>query len=137
MAVWLVAAAIHGLIGVAMGAYAAHGMIGAEPQQQAWMETAVAFQMWHAPALLAVALLTAIRETRNRSFGTAAALAVAGTGFFFGTLLFSGSLYFLALTGSRGVAWITPFGGFALLIGWIALGWHGIGQWRRSANDTR
>lgn len=142
MALWLVAAAIHGLVGVAMGAYAAHGMAAAEPQRQAWMETAVAYQMWHALALLAVAALAANHAIRGRSSGRerssgGAALALAGAGFFLGALLFSGSLYLLALTGSRSLVWVTPFGGLAFLVGWVALGWYGIAQWRNGANPVR
>ncbi|WP_425449980.1 DUF423 domain-containing protein [Virgifigura deserti] len=137
MALWLVAAAIHGLVGVAMGAYAAHGMAGTiEPQRQAWMETAVSYQMWHALALLAVAALAANHGMRERSPG-GAALALAGVGFFLGALLFSGSLYLLALAGSRGLVWVTPFGGVAFLVGWVALGWYGIAQWRNGANPVR
>lgn len=124
MAVWLVAAAVNGLIGVTMGAIAAHGMPGdPDAQRQAWMDTAVAYQMWHALALLAVGLLAADAEAPRR-----AALILAGTGFLVGIVLFSGSLYLLALTDFRGLVWITPIGGSAFLLGWVALGWHGLGR---------
>ncbi len=75
-------------------------------------ETAARYQMYHALALLAVALLR-----RRRS----AAAAVAGWAFLIGIILFSGSLYALALSGAKWLGMITPAGGVALLVGWAAL----------------
>lgn len=124
MAIWLVLAAVAGFVGVAMGAIAAHGMSGGpDPQRQEWVQTAVTYQMWHALALLAVALLAADPEAPRRG-----ALLLAGAGFVVGVLLFSGSLYLLAFTGTRGLGMITPFGGLAFLVGWVALGWHGLAR---------
>ncbi len=114
---WLAAGAINGLVSVAMGAFAAHGLkdrVTAEALD--WVRTASSYEMWHALALIGVALLTA--------HGTTRALWLAGCGFLAGCVLFSGSLYLLALSSWRGFAFVTPMGGVALLIGWAALAWH-------------
>lgn len=69
----------------------------------------------HALGLVLVGLLAGRWPTR--------AVRVAGGLLFAGTLLFSGSLYLLVLTGARGLAWLTPFGGVAFMLGWLALAW--------------
>ncbi len=76
-------------------------------------ETAARYQMYHALALLGVAWVA------SRAPGTLA--TGAGWLFLIGTLLFSGSLYALALTGARALGAITPLGGLAFLAGWICL----------------
>jgi uncharacterized membrane protein YgdD (TMEM256/DUF423 family) len=75
--------------------------------------------MYHAIALLAVAWAAA------RWPGSAATTA-AGWLFVAGTMLFSGSLYALALTGQRWLGAITPFGGAAFILGWLALAWRAL-----------
>jgi uncharacterized membrane protein YgdD (TMEM256/DUF423 family) len=118
---WLSAAAANGLIAVATGAFAAHGLKDRlTPEALGWIKTASDYEMWHGLALLAIALL-------GRGALRAAALA-----FLIGIVLFSGSLYLLALTGWRGFAWVTPFGGVALLLGWALLLWQGIAGTKRS-----
>ena len=74
--------------------------------------------MWHGLALLAISVLG-----RN---GIGAALKTAAAAFLIGIILFSGSLYLLALVGWRGFAWVTPLGGTALLLAWALLLWYGI-----------
>ena len=116
---WLSAAAANGLIAVAMGAFAAHGLKDRlSADALGWVKTAAEYQMTHGLALLAIALVGPGR--------IAGAMRGAATGFLIGICLFSGSLYLLALTGWRGFAWVTPFGGTALLIAWGLLLWHGI-----------
>jgi uncharacterized membrane protein YgdD (TMEM256/DUF423 family) len=116
---WLSAAAANGLIAVAMGAFAAHGLRDRlSSDALGWIKTASDYEMWHGLALLAIALMG--RET------IAGALRAAAIAFLIGIILFSGSLYLLALAGWRGFALITPLGGTALLIGWALLLWHGI-----------
>ena len=103
-------------IAVALGAFAAHGLkarLGAD--LLAAFETGVRYQMFHALALLAVAWA----YTR----WPGALVLASGWLFVAGTLLFSGSLYALALAGVRGVGIITPFGGLAFLAGWLCLAW--------------
>ncbi len=114
MNLWLLIAAANGLVAVAAGAFGAHalaGMLGAAALQT--FETGARYQMYHA---LAIGLAgVAMRE--RRSARLAAAL------FLIGIVLFSGSLYGLALTGLRPLGYLTPFGGLAFLAGWAALGY--------------
>ena len=116
---WLGAGAINGLISVAMGAFAAHGLKDRLPAEALdWVRTGSAYEMWHALALVGVAIVGTGKTGR--------ALCLAGGAFLLGCILFSGSLYLLALTGIRGFAFITPIGGVAFLVGWAALAWHAI-----------
>lgn len=122
---WLSAAAANGLIAVAMGAFAAHGLKDrVSPEALGWIKTASDYEMWHALALLGISLLA--------PGGIRGAMKAAATAFLIGIILFSGSLYLLALAGWRGFAWITPLGGTALLLGWTLLLWHGIAGTKRS-----
>jgi uncharacterized membrane protein YgdD (TMEM256/DUF423 family) len=110
---WLVAAALGGFLSVAAGAAAAHlpaGERGAE-----LLRTGALYGMVHAAALIAV---TATAQSRDR---LGLALTIAGWGFAAGMLLFSLSLFALALTGREWLGIITPFGGVGLLVGWAAL----------------
>lgn len=106
--------ALSGLVSVAAGAFGAHALRARlSADLLAAFETGARYQMFHALALLGVALLAA------RVPG--AALTWAGWLFVAGTLLFSGSLYALALTGVRALGAVTPVGGVAFLAGWLAL----------------
>jgi uncharacterized membrane protein YgdD (TMEM256/DUF423 family) len=113
---WLRIGAVLGFLAVGMGTFGAHALkskleaLGTAATYQA----AVRNHMYHALALLAVGLLAL-------SGRSGAALAVAGWGFLIGVLIFSGSLYVLALTGIKRLGAITPIGGLALLVGWLAL----------------
>jgi uncharacterized membrane protein YgdD (TMEM256/DUF423 family) len=112
--VFFVAAAVSGFIAVALAAFAAHGLKARlAPEVLATFEVGVRYQMYHALALLAVAWAC------TRWPGTLA----NGAGWLFvaGTLVFSGSLYLLALTGEKWLGAITPLGGLAFLAGWICL----------------
>lgn len=110
-------ATILGGTSVAAGAFASHAL-KAQLSQRAIdiFETGAKYQMYHALALLAVALLFSRAKTVSRLLG------VAGFAFIIGTALFSGSLYTLSLTGIEWLGAITPFGGVAFLIGWGCLG---------------
>ena len=120
---WLSAAAANGLLAMAMGAFAAHGLKDRiSGEALGWIRTASDYQMWHGLALLAISLLS-----RN---GIGGALKAAAAAFLIGIILFSGSLYLLALVGWRGFAWVTPLGGTALLLGWALLLWYAI--WGRT-----
>ena len=111
---WLIVAAAYCLLAVALGAFGAHGLRAKlAPEMMAVYRTAVEYQFYHALALLAVALL-ALRAASPW-------LSVAGYAFSVGVILFSGSLYLLAVTGTRWLGAITPLGGVALLLGWFAL----------------
>ena|SRR5688572_15610570 len=106
--------AFSGLLAVAAGAFGAHAVRAKlTPEYLAVFETGARYQMYHALALLAVAWTLARRP------GT---LPVwAGWLFVVGTVLFSGSLYILALTGVRWWGAVTPLGGVAFLAGWLCL----------------
>jgi uncharacterized membrane protein YgdD (TMEM256/DUF423 family) len=111
---WLFLSAALGFLGVLLGAFAAHGLDSRlSPRMLANFETGARYQMYHALAMGLAAF--AVR-------GRAARLAnAAGILFLIGTLLFSGSLYVLALTGITRLGMITPLGGLSLMAGWVAL----------------
>ena len=99
----------------AFGAHALHDRLDARSLEV--FQTGVQWQAIHALALLATAIV-ALGPIGGRA---ARSLAAAGIAFVVGTVLFSGSLYALALTGVKGLGAITPFGGFAFVLGWAAL----------------
>lgn len=117
---WLLIAASNGLLAVAAGAFAAHGLEArvAAPDLAAF-RTAAQYHMYHALALLAVAWLSGAASGARLA-------AAAGWLFLVGLALFSGSLYFLGVTGSRALVLLTPVGGLALMAGWAALAWAGV-----------
>jgi uncharacterized membrane protein YgdD (TMEM256/DUF423 family) len=106
--------ALSGLISVAAGAFGAHALRARlTPEYLAVFETAARYQMYHALGLLAVGWAV------TRWPGP---LPVwAGWLFLAGTVLFSGSLYILALSGTRWLGAVTPLGGVAFLAGWFCL----------------
>jgi uncharacterized membrane protein YgdD (TMEM256/DUF423 family) len=102
---------------VGLGAFGAHALkTRLAPDMQAIWQTAVQYHAWHALGLLAVGLFTMQRPDAPGA-SLAAWLFVAGI------VLFSGSLYALALSGVRGIGAVTPFGGVAFLAGWLAFAW--------------
>jgi uncharacterized membrane protein YgdD (TMEM256/DUF423 family) len=102
---------VFGFLGVAAGAFGAHALRGrVPPDLLAVFETAARYQMYHALALLAASRMASRRCGR-----------LAGWMFAVGIVLFSGSLYVLALSGVRWLGAITPLGGAAFLAGWVAL----------------
>lgn len=110
---------IFGLLGVAAGAFGAHLLREFLPLSLiAIFETAARYQMYHALALLATALLATRRPTRL--------VSAAGWLFVAGIVVFSGSLYALSTTGVRWLGAITPIGGAAFLSGWALLALGGI-----------
>lgn len=114
---WMVAiGALAGFVAVAMGAFAAHALAGqAAPAALGWIDTGARYGAIHAVALLAVALLAERRRSRPL------ALTIAAGGFIVGSVLFSGTLYVMGLSGSRGLAGVVPVGGIAFLVGWLGL----------------
>ena len=102
------------LVSVAAGAFGAHALRARlTPEHLAVFETAARYQMYHALAMLAVAWAVSRRPGLLPVW--------AGWLFVAGTVLFSGSLYLLALTGIRWFGAITPLGGVAFLAGWLCL----------------
>jgi uncharacterized membrane protein YgdD (TMEM256/DUF423 family) len=114
MKIFVVLGALFAGLSVAAGAFGAHALRGQlEPRMLEVFETAARYQMYHALALFAVAWL--VQQTQ------AQAAQLAGWAFVAGILLFSGSLYAMALTGVRVLGAITPIGGVAFIVGWSAL----------------
>ena len=106
--------ALAGFVGVALGAFGAHGLRSRlSAEMLAVFETGVRYQMYHAFAILVVALAAA------RLDGWL--IRAAGWLFTAGIVLFSGSLYALALGGVTALGMVTPLGGLAFLAGWACL----------------
>jgi uncharacterized membrane protein YgdD (TMEM256/DUF423 family) len=103
-------------VGVALGAFGAHGLRAVlNPVELAWWETAASYQVWHGLALLAIGVAGSPR------------LRVAAWLIGSGAVIFSGTLYLMALTEMRWLGAVTPIGGVLMIGGWAVLAWHG---WR-------
>lgn len=110
---WTGLAAISGLLAVGFGAFAAHGV--RDPKAVEWLHTGSQYQMSHALAVLAA---FGLHRAGARGMGLVAGL------FLFGSLIFAGSLYALALGAPRILGAITPIGGLSFMIGWALLAWR-------------
>ncbi len=111
---FVVIGALSGAIGVGAGAFGAHALRARlEPRMLEVFETGARYQMYHAIALLGVAW---VASRWPGSLSTA-----SGWLFLAGTVLFSGSLYAMALTGVRALGAITPIGGVCFIAGWVCL----------------
>ena len=109
---WIVAGSVWGFLGVALGAFGAHGLKGrVDEQALGWWHTAAQYHLVHALAIVAVGLLRA-----QAGRGDA-----AGWAFLVGSVVFSGSLYVMALGGPRWLGAVTPLGGLGMLAGWALL----------------
>ncbi|MGE5639137.1 MAG: DUF423 domain-containing protein [Clostridia bacterium] len=114
--IFAVLGALSAFIAVGCGAFAAHGLKERLASDMlAVFETGARYQMYHALALLAVAWAS------TRWPGPV--MSASGWLFVAGTVLFSGSLYVLALSGIRWLGAITPVGGLAFLAGWLCFAW--------------
>jgi len=110
-------AAISGLLAVALGAFGAHGLKAIiSPEMLEVYKTGVQYQFYHTFALLAVGILM--------NFNQSKALKWSATLFIIGMILFSGSLYVLAISGIKALGFITPFGGVTWLAAWVLLFVH-------------
>lgn len=109
---WMTLAAVSGFMAVAMGAFAAHGV--PEPRAHELIKTGASYQFMHAMTTFACATFMNIGGTRAR---------FAPAFFLGGTVLFSGSLYAMALGAPRWLGAVTPLGGLAFLTGWAVLAW--------------
>ncbi|MDA9063935.1 DUF423 domain-containing protein [Pseudomonadales bacterium] len=119
----LLFAAISGFLSVGLGAFAAHGLRGRlDPKLMSAFETGVGYQMSHTLVLLIVGLLMLLWDRHW-------ALQGASYAFMAGIVLFSGSLYLLALSGWSWPGPITPLGGLGFLIGWGLLG---VAVWQKA-----
>jgi uncharacterized membrane protein YgdD (TMEM256/DUF423 family) len=114
MRMWFFLAAILGGSGVMLAAFGQHALSGRlEPRMLAAFSTGAQYQLTHA---LAIGLAALAGRGAAQKWAERAALL-----FFIGILLFSGSLYGLALSGTRAFGFITPVGGLALIAGWMVL----------------
>lgn len=123
---FLMIAAVSGFFAVVIGAFAAHGLKQIlAPELIEVVKTGVQYQMYHALALLLVALwLSHKPDVRG--------LKAGGLAFILGSLLFSGSLYALALGAPRWLGPVTPLGGLCFLMGWVLLL---VAAWRTKPAD--
>lgn len=111
---WLAAAGALGLIAVAAGAFGAHALKDRlDPGMLAAFEVAVRYQMYHAIALLGLAILQAVRPGGG--------LRAVGVCWLIGVVLFSGGIYGLTLLKWRWLAPVTPIGGTIMMLGWLML----------------
>ena len=113
---------LSGGLAVALGAFGVHALKARlTPDHLTTFETGVRYEMYHALAMLAVA----VEITRAPASGL---LSAAGWLFVAGTLLFSGSLYLLSFTHKRWLGALTPFGGLAFIVGWSCLALSALGS---------
>lgn len=114
---FLALGAVAGALAVAFGAFGAHALRARlAPEMLGIYQTAVQYHFWHALGVIAIGLAAA-------HLPDSMALRWSGALMLAGILLFSGSLYALALTGVRALGAITPIGGAAFIAAWIAFAW--------------
>ncbi len=118
--IFFIIGALSAFVGVAAGAFGAHGLKGKlSPEMLTVFEVGVRYQMYHAFALIVAAWALTKWPVQLISTG--------GWFFVIGTLLFSGSLYLLSMSGIKWLGAITPLGGLAFLAGWLCLAY---GAWK-------
>ncbi|MGE0872927.1 MAG: DUF423 domain-containing protein [Kofleriaceae bacterium] len=111
--------AINAAVSVAAGAFGAHGLRERlEPRALEIFETAARYHMYHALGIVLCGVIA--------TFGGPRGASTAGWILQAGIVVFSGSLYALALTGVKGLGAVTPIGGLAFLVGWIWLAWSAL-----------
>lgn len=121
---FLLFAAVSGFVAVSMGAFGAHALKGHLSDRMLHvLQTGVQYQFYHTLALMLVVVLLKHRASRL--------LAGSGVAFAVGIILFSGSLYVLALSGIHTFGAVTPFGGIGFLTGWVMLALYALSdRWR-------
>jgi uncharacterized membrane protein YgdD (TMEM256/DUF423 family) len=121
--VFITIGALSGFLAVALGAFGAHSLRDRlTPDMLQVFQTGVTYQMYHALALVGVGILLGRFSVEGSTWMTA-----GGWLFVAGSVMFSGSLYLLSLTSTTWLGAITPLGGVAFLLGWLAVA---IGIWR-------
>jgi uncharacterized membrane protein YgdD (TMEM256/DUF423 family) len=117
MRLWLALAGLNGFIAVALGAIGSHALRNTlSPERLGWVETGLRYHMFHALALLGIAILFAVEAGREPW-----PLRIAAWCFLGGLVLFSGGLYVMGLAGIRSLGPTVPAGGLLFLAGWLAL----------------
>lgn len=113
---WIALGALNAAIAIAAGAFAAHGLRERlDARALEVFETGARYHMYHAFAIVLVGLVAGASAARGPQ--------IAGWLFQAGIVLFSGSLYALAVTGTKGLGAVTPVGGLAFIAGWLVLAW--------------
>jgi uncharacterized membrane protein YgdD (TMEM256/DUF423 family) len=121
MRLWLILGAASAFLSVAAGAFGAHALrTRLPPDMQTIFETGARYHMYHSLGLIAIGLLAHLRPSPL--------LNGAGWALVVGIVLFSGSLYALALSGVRVLGAITPLGGVGFLVGWVLFA---LAAWRQ------
>jgi uncharacterized membrane protein YgdD (TMEM256/DUF423 family) len=124
MKLFILLGSLNALIGVALGAFGAHGLkTKVAPEMLTVWNTAVQYHLIHALGLLLIGILFHLMPD-------APLIKTAGWSILLGIILFSGSLYALVLTGTKPLGIITPIGGVAFLVGWLLLA---IAAWRHTS----
>lgn len=117
----VVCGALSGFVAIILSAWAAHGLrTVVSPEDLERILVGTRLQLWHALALLAVGALAGVRPARMLDYTVWA--------FVLGTILFSGTLYWRAFSGSAALSFVTPAGGVTLMAGWLLLAWYGFRQ---------
>jgi uncharacterized membrane protein YgdD (TMEM256/DUF423 family) len=122
---WILVGGVSGFAAVALGAFGAHGLktrlTGLEdgPARLAWWSTAAEYHLAHSLLLVLIGLLALQKQAPS------APLRAAGIAVLLGVFLFSGSLYAMTLTGVRALGAVTPLGGLAFLVAWVAVAYAG------------
>ncbi|TCP93543.1 uncharacterized membrane protein YgdD (TMEM256/DUF423 family) [Cricetibacter osteomyelitidis] len=115
----LILSAVSGFICVAFGAFAAHGL-ELTLQQADWIDKGWRYQSFHTVALLALGFYVSA-TAQNAPACRKSAVNIIGIFWALGIVLFSFTLYFMALSGNKNVVMLVPMGGIAFLIGWLTL----------------
>jgi len=124
MKLFILLGSLNALIGVALGAFGAHGLkTKVAPEMLTVWNTAVQYHLIHALGLLLIGILYHLMPD-------APLIKTAGWSILLGIILFSGSLYALVLTGTKPLGIITPIGGVAFLVGWLLIA---IAAWRHTS----
>lgn len=109
---YIFVAALLAASAIALGAYASHGMVNwASPKQVSYVELASQYQLFHALAIILISIVSEFLPSKR--------LRVSQFCFILGCVCFSGSLYYLAFSGSKLLVMITPLGGLALILAWL------------------
>ena len=121
-ALWGTLAAILGFLSVAIGAFAAHGLKGRLSEYEIGIvQTAANYQMYHALAILGLSLFMVNLAKNNSNLDLYRGLQIVNFCWTMGIVLFCSSLYVLALTSVKWIAYITPIGGLMFLVAWLKL----------------
>lgn len=125
---YFIIGAFSAALAVILGAFGAHTLKTSLPEDMlTTFETGVRYQMYHAFGLMATGMAFRLKPTVPPAL-----IASSGWAFVIGTLLFSGSLYALSLSGLRWVGIFTPLGGVSFVAGWVMLG---VAFWKRGTES--